>query len=84
MATTTTTSDNKTYPGFLPPAPGFTADLNHPSESMFTQIVLACSLPPFFALLLVSIRLYAARKIVGKMFTDDCELHFILIPIDFS
>ncbi|KAM7215477.1 hypothetical protein V8F06_009143 [Rhypophila decipiens] len=30
---------NKTYPGFLPPPPGFPADIAHPSESLFAQIV---------------------------------------------
>ncbi|KAM7185465.1 hypothetical protein V8F20_011787 [Naviculisporaceae sp. PSN 640] len=72
-------SSNKTYSGFLPPPPGWTANIDRPSESLFTQIVLACSLPSFFALLLVTIRVYVAKRVVGKMFTDDWLIILALI-----
>lgn len=67
-------ADHLTYPGVIPPPTGRTADVLHPSESIAYKLILASSLCPFFALVLVTIRLYTAKRIVGKFFTDDCEL----------
>jgi len=64
---------NITYPGVIPPPPGRTANILHPSESIAYRLILASSLCPFFALVFVALRLYTAKRVVRKIFTDDCK-----------
>ncbi len=59
------------YPGALPPPPGQTANFTHP-DSIAPPIVLAAILFPIFTFLFCLLRLYTARAIVRKIYTDDC------------
>lgn len=66
-------ADNITFPGVILPPPGWTANILHPSESIAYKLVVASFLCPFFTLSLVIIRFYTAKRVVRKVFTDDCE-----------
>ena len=68
MAPTATES----FPGVMPPPPGEKVDLSG-SESIAWQLILMCVLCPVVSAALVLVRLCTARRIVQKIFLDDCE-----------